>query len=466
MKRRFESAVLLAACVFTPALGCHDLHACGDHACERAGAGGASDGGYSGRDPGLTDGGGGRMGGAGRAGTSGGSPPQPEGGDAGARDAGSGGDGDAGEPAASAGAPDMADAGAAGAGSVCSAPFADCDESTFNGCESNLLADVKNCGACRAFCAGACLDGACQPFERLLDFMYLPKQGGIVASSTEVYALNTVPYELYRWSEAGAQTLFTDSVWFDEIALGVDRLYLVGGDEDYGLASIARSGGGITSEGITARAAAIDGTRLYAVGSDGVPYLREENSHELRVLPLPAPIPESARVLLAARDFEAALAIQEGEDDAPTYTLYYLPSGNEDEPLPWVPVYSGAGSPRQLRLGSSIYISIAPSDEWWRDTWTVEHELLQVTLDGHVRAVAAPAGLLDFERVDSNLFLSIELSETESLLRVVPLEDPSRSLDLPTSASMASLTYAEPYFYFGDNSRRVFARLRNWLYPE
>jgi len=48
----------------------------------------------------------------------------------------------------------------------------------------------------------------------------------------------------------------------------------------------------------------------------------------------------------------------------------------------------------------------------------------------------------------------------------VPLEDPNQALDLQTSASMASLTYAEPYFYFGDNSRRVFARMRNWLYPE
>jgi hypothetical protein len=38
--------------------------------------------------------------------------------------------------------------------------------------------------------------------------------------------------------------------------------------------------------------------------------------------------------------------------------------------------------------------------------------------------------------------------------------------DAQVWAAMASLTCAAPYLYFGDNSRGVFGRLRNWFYPE
>jgi hypothetical protein len=48
----------------------------------------------------------------------------------------------------------------------CVSPFADCDGVGSNGCETNLLSDATNCGACGRACAslGACVDGAC-PIE-------------------------------------------------------------------------------------------------------------------------------------------------------------------------------------------------------------------------------------------------------------------------------------------------------------
>jgi hypothetical protein len=45
----------------------------------------------------------------------------------------------------------------------CTPGWADCDQSGSNGCEADLTADPKNCGACGHSCqGGACKDGVCQ----------------------------------------------------------------------------------------------------------------------------------------------------------------------------------------------------------------------------------------------------------------------------------------------------------------
>jgi hypothetical protein len=43
----------------------------------------------------------------------------------------------------------------------CKPGFDDCD-STASGCETNLLSNTANCGACGSACAGACQNGACK----------------------------------------------------------------------------------------------------------------------------------------------------------------------------------------------------------------------------------------------------------------------------------------------------------------
>jgi hypothetical protein len=52
---------------------------------------------------------------------------------------------------------------------------------------------------------------------------------------------------------------------------------------------------------------------------------------------------------------------------------------------------------------------------------------------------------------------------TSAALRVVPFEDPSLAIEVQTWSAMASLTYWEPYFYFGDFEHPSLSRLRAWL---
>lgn len=44
----------------------------------------------------------------------------------------------------------------------CSEPFANCDRKYSNGCETDLRVSQQHCGACKAPCAGSCVDGVCR----------------------------------------------------------------------------------------------------------------------------------------------------------------------------------------------------------------------------------------------------------------------------------------------------------------
>lgn len=46
---------------------------------------------------------------------------------------------------------------------VCNTRYADCNGSANDGCEANLDADNRNCGACGALCNGTCISGRCAP---------------------------------------------------------------------------------------------------------------------------------------------------------------------------------------------------------------------------------------------------------------------------------------------------------------
>ena len=48
---------------------------------------------------------------------------------------------------------------------ACTAGFADCDQSAWNGCEVDLMTDPGSCGACGNSCGGAaCVNGGCDAF--------------------------------------------------------------------------------------------------------------------------------------------------------------------------------------------------------------------------------------------------------------------------------------------------------------
>ncbi|HSC88710.1 MAG TPA: hypothetical protein VLC09_15620 [Polyangiaceae bacterium] len=46
---------------------------------------------------------------------------------------------------------------------ICTPPFADCDGSTKNACETDTSDNPQHCGDCETVCAGECIDGACVP---------------------------------------------------------------------------------------------------------------------------------------------------------------------------------------------------------------------------------------------------------------------------------------------------------------
>lgn len=443
--------------------GCHAFHACNDGPCEPS----RSDGGSSAGDAqsgGATPSGAGGAAAASSDNASGaGDSPDGAGGAGGSPDGAGGADhstDNAGQAGSNANA-NEAGAGGSGGDAECVFPRADCDESAITVCEANLLRDVRNCGACRAHCSGACIDGKCSPFEVLAEDMWLPARGGIALTSNEVYALSTAfDNTLVRWSaQQGAQTLFAGSYGFSGLLIGVDRLYLFGFDG--GLSSVFFSGGAVSSEGTTARTAVIHGNTLYAVDDTGAPYRRAEVSHETGALPLPVPAPDPSHVWLAADSFDVALVTGNGDGDDRTYTVYYLDGSQQPA---WVPVTSGSGNPAQVRLESkSVFIDVVlPHDEAAAD-WQIAHELRQVAFDGTTRVVSTMTGLLDFDVVSSRLYLSVALAQQKSMLRVVAVDDSSAPLDVQTSATMASLTYFRRYFYFGDSSRNRLSRLRNWV---
>jgi hypothetical protein len=295
----------------------------------------------------------------------------------------------------------------------------------------------------------------------LVEGMDLGVSGCIAQAPNEIYALGGwLSTTLVRWSgEQGAQTLFADGGDFRQILGGVDRVYLLGDEE---LSSIPRSGGVISSEGITARTAAVRGSTLYAVDSAGTPYWRDAD-HDTGTLPLGEPIPTRARSWLSADEYSLAL-VAESSADAGTYTVYYLPDDHGEE-LPWVPLTSEVGSPAQVRVGGrAVYVdAILSGDPVSAEPPDVEHELREVKFSGTTRAVLSLTGLLDFEIVGRRLYLSVELPNNRAVLRVVALDDPSEVLDVETSAAMASLTYSGGFFYFGDATRQLLARLPAWL---
>lgn len=470
--RRLLLFVLASSAGFDAAAGCHQFQLCRDRDCaahagasSSLGEGGARGGegasGAAGYDSSAGLGGANAVTDTSRAGVGGREAHAAgDGSDAGATlDVPQGGNGDtAGD----------ADAGGAEAGGppACVAPMADCNEYPLDGCETDLLRDVRHCGGCGQRCVGACIDGKCNAFEELVSGEELPRSGGITATATEVHALGIWPdNSLFRWSGgAGAATLFTSTVdGFAEVVGGVDRLYLLGNGE---LSSIPRSGGVVTSEHGTARCAVVMGPKLYAVGADGIPYFRDYAGATGDALPLAAPVSEGDRVWMAENGTLVVLVTEEVVDGDVAYSVYSLASELDAAQPTWVPLATGAGSPAQVRVGDhGIYIDVVLVDDGhpaYLFDAELDHELRETAFDGTTRVITASKGVFDFELVDRRLYLSVELPNEHSLLRIVPLDEPRSAFDVQTSSTLASLTYSEGFFYFGTTSM-WFARLPGWL---
>jgi hypothetical protein len=350
-----------------------------------------------------------------------------------------------------------------GAPDECEAPKADCDESKVTGCESNLLSDTENCGACRARCSGVCANGTCQPFETLSMKRGLPTTGGIVRTNTELFVLSNAYYDaVLRWSEEdGARPLIDEGMSFREIALATDRLYL--SDEQGALWSLPLSGGTLTDEKQTARSLVSVNGNLYALDELSTPYELSPTMGARRDLPLPSGIdPNEAAVMAGSSGTLVLLGDPDLDVGGTRFEIYLC---HPDSDFEWQEVATGNGKPVQARLSSdSLYVSVrVDTDDPYTSNAETEYELRSYSLTGKTRTLSQLSGVVSFEVVYANLYVSVERADDSSALRVLSVDDPSQRVEFRTSTPMRSLTYVEPYFYFGDTKLTRFSRLRDWL---
>jgi len=364
------------------------------------------------------------------------------------------------------------DAGAGGgAGALtCPPPSANCDESSLTGCEVNLLTNVANCGACGARCRGVCALGECHAFETLASDFDPPPYRGIDFTSSDVYALSSrFSTQLLRWSEGhGAESLLSDGPDFSGIVSGVDRVYLLGSYDDR-LWSIPFSGGMLSEDQQTAIAAVRVGPTLYAVDTARMPYSRAQGSQSRDDLPLPSglasTLPEDAEAIMASDGVQVVLAMSRLDDKgAALYWVFLLQLPRAGDSSQWQLLGTGPGELRGVRVsGSAAYLDLVVNPTDGVNDSDVMHELRELSFDNRSMLLQRVAGVLDFTIVNARLYASLELHDNASALRIVPLEDPSLSVDYETSAPMASLSLSLPYFYFGDGVRHDLSRLRAWL---
>jgi hypothetical protein len=305
----------------------------GDEA--EGGAAGAAAG-HASTDGGVFSGRGGSFGGGGRGGLggekAGGEGPAGEGTTAGTRSGGTGGEGaGAGDGAvvgAGGAAGENGGGGGGGGGLVCSASSSNCDGSTLNGCETNVLENVRHCGECGRECAGLCTRGECLKFDVMIPGRYTPNAIALapdfayLAAHDSSHLLRLV--RVSRWTGA-IETLAPSIQWGNvrDIVVGATRLYV----SNYpGLVSLEFDGTDPRDEDVVAES---------VVGWAGVLYYASFGnlyrwSEAQRTPELIREFPGSQSIELAAGEYSAFLLVSYPSDLEPArYELYYLTAQSE-----------------------------------------------------------------------------------------------------------------------------------------
>ncbi len=117
-------------------------------------------------------------------------------------------------------------------GISCNTQFGNCDKVDENGCEAQLFADPKNCGACGRDCAGgACTNGSCQPVTLASGQSY-PQT--LAVDQSTVYWASLYSYSVDKVAKDGGPftSLSQGEIYPSGVALDAKNLYWV--DRGYG----------------------------------------------------------------------------------------------------------------------------------------------------------------------------------------------------------------------------------------
>ena len=424
-ERFFRIALACAASAFLVA-ACHEFHVCYDPDCGTTAAGGDS-----------TAGSAGNLGTSGSGGESGGNASG-----GGARDAaGAAGDGEAGA-------------------SFCPPHWGDCDESTLNGCEADLTADIANCGKCQARCVGICSAGKCQVFEPLASPVDVLATGSIAFTADHVYCLSGdlldgTP-DLVRAAKdlSGFETLLKAGPGARTLLTGVDRIYLAAAYDEQ-LFSVLLSGGALQDEKLVVGSAARSGTFLYYDDGHGQTNRRSEFGHAIEALP---PIPAYAEyddVLLTADDASVSI-VRSNSDDTDAYSYFVYRLDDLLHPSAWKLLATGAGNPVRVRTGADgVFIAV---------TLGSTAELREITLDGHTHLLTQVPQIADFALYGNAAYVSWSGTGETAGLRVVSIQDPvGGTLDYATIGAFTSLEIDGQFLYFGDRMRHTLSRVPFWI---
>ncbi len=296
--------------------------------------------------------------------------PDPDGGQSAGHDGGAGMSGysDAGAPTAD----------------QCPAGYGECDSSSLTACETNLLRNVRHCGACKNACDGLCVLGNCKPPELLF------KDGGpsrVVATQDAAFAVLTdlanQHHALYRFDlitgDAGLVTQLDSSE--DSISLGVDHVYLDAGGQ--------------------VLAVSLDGSTIAPVENEAGP--------------------------ISTHSFGATgqgLYYIDADDDESVWTLYYRPN----HATKWQVLLDQAD---RLQIESAGLGALALVST---DASGVEHELTLVVGDKLTSLGLLPVGWQDLIVVDEEIAVLVTRSSVE----------PSELWWFPSSSPLASPPASSP----------------------
>jgi hypothetical protein len=148
---------------------------------------------------------------------------------------------------------------------VCEETRGDCDGSTLNGCETNLLESVYHCGGCERECAGLCDGGECLEFERMVPDQFFPETIALAPDYAYLAAHDAFDFphmlRVSRWI-AQVDTVLADapSLRIRASTVSSERVYV---SDEYSLKSFALDGTDLRDEGLIVESVAAYGGFLY-----------------------------------------------------------------------------------------------------------------------------------------------------------------------------------------------------------